>query len=347
MASGITHARCGLLLGSLVAWSAGASAAPRVRLDYHADSACPSREAFLERVRARVHDIELSATDDGGERSYSSASGTRGERSERYDVTLEKSGDAFIGRLAVAPATDSSTIRELEDDSCDELASALALVFAIELGNADARARTPPRETPKRTPKRTPPKTSPRARPPEGPRANMYAIAAGTLASGLAPSLSPAGQVGVEVRASRAPPWLGRPAARATGLFASGREIVGADGTGQLTLLSSAVRGCALSFPGLPSSTIIEPCAAVELGAVRTEGSTARGEQASARVWSAAGALAHFVWWSRASFYVDSEVGLLVPATRYRTYLASPEVVLFAMPPVLFRWSLGVAFRFL
>lgn len=341
MASGITHARCGLLLGSLVAWSAGASAAPRVRLDYHADSACPSRDAFLERVRARVHDIELSAIDDGGERSYSSASGRGGEQSERYDVTLEKSGDAFIGRLAVAPATHSSTIRELEDDSCDELASALALVFAIELGNAGA--RTPRREAPKRTS----PKTSSRARPHERPRANMYAVAAGTLASGLAPSLSPAGQLGIEVRASRAPPWLGRPAARATGLFASGREIVGTDGTGQLTLLSSAVRGCAFSFPGLPSSTIIEPCAAVELGAVRTEGSTARGEQASTRVWSSAGALAHFVWWSRASFYVDSEVGLLVPATRYRTYLASPEVVLFAVPPVLFRWSLGVAFRFL
>src|SRR5258708_36275780 len=89
-----------------------------IRLGYTTSDGCPSRDAFLGRLRARTTRFREA---------------TEGESPRVFTVELASGIDGSKGHLTVSARDGSSATREVKAPSCDQVGAALALVVAVAI----------------------------------------------------------------------------------------------------------------------------------------------------------------------------------------------------------------------
>ena len=102
---------------------------------YEAPAPCPTREAFIARLRARSADAPA-----------------RPPNTRRFEVRLALRAGHAIGQLRVLAIDGALSQRQIEAATCDEAADAVALIAALTLTPASPSPATPPPPPAKRNP---------------------------------------------------------------------------------------------------------------------------------------------------------------------------------------------------
>jgi hypothetical protein len=224
-----------------------------------------------------------------------------------------------LGRLERQIQSGSVAIRELRAARCEDVAEALAL--SLELALRPTEEEAPPSEPSAPTLLDTAPVTaeSPRLagdaafaeKTADGESRPLWSLGLqGTALSGVAPSLMPGLALSVGLAAGG-----GRASARVS-LRGNYRETdaSNANPAMRVALIAARPEGCPWAW-GLREFWL-EPCFGIDVGVLRTEGSSERG-RTDAGVWFGAAAHVRAVWRVAAPLALEAEVGALVPIVRY------------------------------
>ncbi len=262
------------LLGVTLAPDAQAREA--VRFDYRAPIECPSAAAFEERVR---------------ERSLHAHVATEGEFARTFDVVVAASSGSVRASVDFVDGDGSHASRTVQGATCDEVVSSIALVVALAIDARATQASTP--DAPVAPPR---PSSSARARPPPrnaGPRGPNTG---GTPAARVPESAS--GEASAVSEPHVWAPRLGLGAGVASHEGPSGALTMDAFFAAQPFSPRSSVRGSVFHFRSGGTTTrgqeatfrgygfraegcpwalrvrrfFVEPCAGVDLGALKAQG---------------------------------------------------------------------------
>lgn len=315
-----------MALASL-SWPVGAGAQQPVeeaiRFQYTAPGACPSVDAFTERVRQRTERMRLAATD---------------ELARTFAVTVAAELDGFAGSVEFLDQAGTPVSRRVRGQQCDEVVTSLALITALALEvrlEPAPEARLAPETRSETTP--APPPLPPAPKPREsrwerdsgqGPSARVgasggYAVPLEAFALGLLAQLDWA-------RGSSPIAAL-----RLRGHYAESEHEV--DGRyANLRLLGLEASVC-------PQGLRLEPfalygCAAFDVGSLR-----ARGVQSpelpfpgSATIlWVAVGAELRLAWQPDAPFWLELNGQLGTPLVKHTFMFRAPNAEAFRVEPEL------------
>jgi len=326
-----------------------------VSLRYEAAPGCPSEQQFAREISARVRlPVRFSASD----------------ATFHLLVRLEKRADAaeFVGDLQIEHHGDSSQ-REFTASTCDEVASALALVaaltldpnartepiaadgFSAEARSAEARPAEPapapavaadplPRgvETGRRSPKRPSPPPL-RSRVP----VTWWASATGEMVIGYAPK--PLALLGASVGARAGAPPLS-PSLELGGLWGETGVTGPASASGNFAWALGYLQGCPVSWL-FALDTRLEPCVALDVGRLSARGSATRIEYpSSARRWWLDAGLHLAVRRNFKALFVRAAASALFPLVRDK-FVFNPDNELVHRPSAAgFGAALSVGFEF-
>lgn len=306
-----------LLVGVLLAASARAEATGTV--EYTAAPGCPPADVFVQQVAARTPVFRERAAD----------------HAIRVELVSEPGG--VLGRASLVLAGHAAE-RELRAARCEEVVEALALVVAILIDpNADTRpiavTTAPPEETPPEPatpappavvrepvpvreprPVRKPPEPAPAA-PARSGRAYRFVAGAHAASVGaVAPELTLGPRVfaGVDLRAGA--PWPS--SLRLSGARLFSRTLREGEGSATLVLDAGRVDACFLRLR--EGRLALEPCAGIDLGAVRVDGEHPLGGSDHTLLWAAAGGLVRSTVTVLDWLVGEAEIGLDVPLVQYR-----------------------------
>ena len=313
---------------------------------YSAPPECPNEQEFRAQVRARLLDDEQA--------SVSSLDGSAMSVEVRLEPSLRRA--SFVLEEAGAPRVE----RTIEGDSCDELASGLALITALAFGAAEEPAAEPVRyaELPS-APASEPPPVS------EAPSAtakrradirdaapvpaassegmNLEAGAGGWVNSWLAPDVAFGSDAFVRL-APRARGW----SLRLSGLYGFGGTYVD-ERLAKFTFVGGRIEGCPLSR-SLPLSLSGEACLAIELGALHgqgEEGSALREGAAGTVFWAASALLGRLRGRLGERVSLEGQAELGAPWVRHQFVFAEPTERIFRTPALGFAARVGVGIEFL
>jgi hypothetical protein len=318
---------------------------------------CPSAASFVAQIEQRTTRARLAAP---------------GENARRFFVRLEQRTQGFGGGLVLA--SDGSS-REVIGTSCDEVASALALIVALAI---DPQASTAPVPTP--VPLPGPPSSAPPVVPfaPIGPPTPRWtdpwpaqppprvdrgpgpwpplaqplpavpqdagsrnwtgALGAGGGAlSGFAPGASLLIGIHGELRLER--PGLLAPAFRLGARFAPSNQEDTAIGTATFRLFAGEVSACPIRLEA--DRFRLFPCAGLELGGLVVEASSERGPQTSVRPWMAAGLAARGQLALVEPLRLEAQLGAAVPFVQDE-FVFEPDETVHATPPLSGSGLVGV-----
>jgi len=333
-----------------------------LRLVYKSEGLCPAGERFFAEVRARTEKIRAAEGD---------------ERARTLRVEVEEGASESRGQLVVVAAdgTPSST-RTVRAKTCQDVASALALVAALAI---DPEART----SPSVDPAPPPPADAGEAPSPAPPLSAAPPDASATAAS---PRPSPPPRdAGAEPRAPEPPSSRGEPSpTQYRGFFGFGAEgstllevrpafaiELGLDvlrggpfspsialrasrsftgeailpaGTANVTFNALALEPCVLRLE-LTASVAVLPCARVSFGFVQAEGSGITAPLSSTRGWGDVGAHVKALWNVAGPLRLSGHAGARFPLFRDR-FFVEPNETLYEAPPAVFAFGgdLGVLF---
>jgi len=281
---------------------------------YRSSEGCPDGAAFVARLSGRAPGARIAEVND------------------RIDfvVTVGRNGAMSSGRLERQTAGSTVAIREIEAESCEEVADVLA--FSLSLALTPAAEATPS----------VPPTAPSRDEAPPAQSATPSAPAVSRPASNNAsprfdqPAADPATKapdarwaLGLDVGALTGPlgalgPWLGAfgerrlgirslpgSSARLTALFSrvedSQAELVFGTAAGRL-------EGCPVAVGG--HELAVSPCLGFELGFASAEGLSATGRDDSG-IWVAGNLLGRLSWRTAPSLVLAVEFGATAPFVRY------------------------------
>jgi hypothetical protein len=316
-------------------WPSGAAAEiagepEPIRLSYTAVDACPSREAFLARLRTRTTRFREAA---------------EGEAARVFTVELAAGGEASKGRLTVSARDGSSAIREVKAATCEQVSAALALVVAVAIDpQALIEAATPKSEPvpPPPVPPSAPPET---ARPAAPTRIDRTArVAMGVRwdeVSGVTPLLRPVLRPFLEIVGDR--PGVFVPGFRISFAWTHNAHVATASGAADFSWYVGRVEACPLRLGSVATS--LTWCATFDAGALRVAGQDAPVNTARARPWvssglSARGSARLWRW-----VFAELEAGAAAPWFKDR-WLFADGSALYAAPPVSVWVGAGLGCRF-
>lgn len=340
-----------------------------IRVTVTAPAGCPDADAFTAEVIARTAKARIAAP---------------GEAARSFTVTITRQGRRVRGRLSIADPRGAGGTREMAGESCEDVASALALVTALAVDpNASTAARPPPPPAPKAAPPRPRPFTMPplpRPRPyaplpwwgpigaplpalPTATRAHGWRAAAvihAGAASAIGPSttlvLSGAVDVAKEGEGMLAPAFrLGLISAAGAEQAVSGAPLLRA----RYRLTAASVEGCPVRLP-LAGPLALYPCLHVEAGAIGASGLspyTPAGQLPKAvrldttRPWIAPGITGRLQLAVAGGLILEAQGGLILPLFRDTFYFGQPpstagEITSHQVPAAGGFVSGGVGFHF-
>ncbi len=281
-----------------------------LRLAYEASPGCPSAPSFRGQVVARTARVRFA----------------EGEATEHVlFVSLVREPARVVGRLRVDERQGSSLARELSGASCDEVASALALIAALAF---DPQAKTAPLPAP---PPAAPPLGAPRRPAPERPPPRAPArpaapapwhVALGAqarLASGPLPGFWPQAGLFVELASGRRG-WLS-PSLRAIGVTTWRQSYEGGGGNASFSFAGGRLEGCPARWQ-LAARLDASPCLGLEAAWLRAQGGFEAGPQD--RLWLALEASGRLRWAPAGPFFLEAQAGFGVPLTPYRFLFERP-----------------------
>jgi hypothetical protein len=243
--------------GVALAWGlARAHAAEPVRLRYEAPPACPDESTFTERVRERTSQLVLANPSD---------------LARNFTVTLSVEAAGAVGRVDFVDRDGVPVSRVVRGDSCDAVASSLALVTALALDAAPNEIPEPPPLEPPPEAAKVPQHETPSPEP--GPlRAGPVETSTGAATAGVGAGFvgwaGPQGGLSLDAflgwsfrsegPSLRLSAWHWRASAAGEGREATFR------GWG------ARLEGCPWAF--IHRSVFAEPCLGTNLGLFRAEG---------------------------------------------------------------------------
>jgi hypothetical protein len=310
--------------GALLAAPAAGEVAP-VRLLFAAEPGCLEEATFLAGLRAQTANLRRAPA---------------GQPARRIVLSVEPGDGRFVGVLRVEEIDGASSVRQVEGASCAEVATALVLVTAVAIDAGPLAASRPPSPPPPLTPAALEePPPPPPALPPPPPR-----LSAGVQA-GVSSALAPAAAWGIA-------PFLDWSAWGRSGLAPSLRlqaHVRGASaaiggGTAAFRLLGGSFSGCPLALRAGPLTA--RPCAGIEAGAVRAEGSGLPRGFVSTRPWAAATLAGRAQIALVPRLFVEVEAALFAPFVRDRYVFDSPRVEVHAVPALGASGAVGLGATF-
>jgi hypothetical protein len=291
------------------------------QLEYSAPPSCPTKQAFLTRLRE--HDVARAEVP--------------------IVVTIAPGQGAFRGRATITSGR-RTALRDVEATECADVAEALAFVLAVALEELAA----PPLSTaapssavpvePPPVPARAPPP------PPEPSRALRVAVGAQVGAQGaLAPDVSPT--VGAFFDATWQRVGAFAPSVRL--LFEGARAPVVDVGTesARFTFLGASTYACPVRFGESLGTITLRPCVLAQVGVLSAAAEGAPSVRTETRAWWAMGAVARGRWDFAPPVGLEIELGALAPITRDR-FLFQPATVVHDVPAVGGLARFGVVFEF-
>jgi hypothetical protein len=299
-----------------------------IRLDYTAPGGCPSRDAFVERLRARTTRFR-----EAGER----------DAPRVFTVEIDAQGDAAKGRLSVRSRDGSSASREVRASTCEQVGAALVLIVAVAIDPL-ALVGTAPETNAPEPPPVAPVRPRDVASPIQALRAPHLRAAFGLRwdeVSGVTPMLRPVLRPWIEVASERRGTLV--PVLRLSFAWTRNAHVAATSGGAEFSWYVGRVEACPVRIGS--ESASLTPCATLDVGALRVIGQDAPTSTSRTRPWASAGlsarAAARLVGWA----FAEIEAGTAAPWTRDRWLLAD-GFELHAAPVVTFWMGAGLGCHF-
>jgi hypothetical protein len=329
-----------------------ASAQEGVRFRYSAPPECPSEQQFRELVQSRLL---------GGPSANESA-WTASEGAVSVEVRLDPAHQRAT--LLLEEPNAAPVERFIAGDSCEELASGLAMITALAFGTARessaaiAAIPTPEPSAASSPPARPPPAAPIAATPTPTEGAGSDATSSGKHSTPLtigvgagawlntwsAPSVMWGGDLFVRVAPKARQTWSLRVAA----LYGVDSSYVG-DRLAQFRFVGGRAEGCPLAQGYFRQRLVGEACLALEMGALHGRGQTASAllEGSSDMVFAATALLTGRIRGQLGErFFVEGQGDVGVPLVHHEFVFEEPRERIFQTPTVGFsaRFGLGVHF---
>jgi len=329
-----------------------------VHLRYVAPPECPSERQFQELVRARL------LGDPRANEAALSESGSAVNVEVRLDPAHQR-GTLLLQEPNLAPVE-----RVVAGETCEELVSGLALITALAFGagresspltepsrttepravvapaaSASASSQAAPRSAP------APPTPSVRAHSDAStPITNSTPLAIELGAGGWTTSWwDPSGMWGADLFVGVAPKDRRTWSVRAAGLYGFGSSRAG-DREADFRFFGGRVEGCAFSRSFYRGRLVIEPCLALELGALRGSGQDASAllEGASDTAFAATAAFTgRFRFRIVKGIFSEFQAYLGVPLVHHEFVFEEPREQIFRIPSFGTSARLGLGVQFL
>jgi len=302
------------------------------RFQYIAPPECPSEEQFRELVRARLLDEPPA--------------------SEHVSVEVRLDPARRRATLSLEEPNRSPVERVVEGDSCEELASGLALITALAFGTGRETAAPEPPVAATASPPPTPasaaattPPVEAATIPPKPPR--PLAIETG-LGGWVNTWSAPSAMWGADLFLRLSPKARHSWSVRAAGVYGFGAANVG-DRRAEFRFLGGRAEGCPLVRDNFEHRLAGEACLALEMGALHGSGqaSSALPEASSDTVLSATALITGRI---RARLgrriFVEGQGDLGVPLLHHEFVFEQPDERIFRIPAVGFSARLGLGVQF-
>lgn len=295
----------------------------RVALSYEAPSTCPDVEAFVRQLSARVPRLVVVAT---------------GPSDVILRVRIDEGGRGFRGTLGSEARGGEKGERVLEASTCEEIATALALVAAMTCERARRpRAAEPAKDTPEPAPAELavapPPPPVVDTPPPAGSRVAWSAGVGGGALLGV--TTQPLWVAPVFVDAVLPPAGLLAPAARLAFVHTA-RDVEG-EAAAAVTFDVGRLDLCPVA--ALRGPARLELCARGEAGALRVRG-LVEPSRPTTRPWLAAALVSRARFSLVSRVFADLEVAAELPIVRDR-FFVQPNATVFT--PALLGASLAAS----
>jgi hypothetical protein len=309
VASRTRHGMAGAACAVLCAPVAWAQAGPEsVRVAVSAPQGCVDPQTFLANIRTRTSRARLAADN---------------ERARSFGVYISRNDSRANGTLVITDIDGRSSSRQIEGATCQEVASALALIAALAIDpEAQPGSVLPPpivsAPEPSPTPPAVPRRECPTCPAPPPPLAAVPAaqplhtgITGGLGLSGaFAPGVSLESLVAVEVLRDSTGLSISLGLARSTD-----RTLTRDDKEASLRRTSARLGVCPFAIR-LHPSVGLRSCALMEAGAVSLHESASGYGATQNPAWFALGLLAGARWQIASGFDLQGHVGALTPLTR-------------------------------
>jgi hypothetical protein len=281
-----------------------------VRFVYDAPATCPDEVSFVQEVTANGEELRRAA----------------GMAEARTFSVVLRTSPTPSGRLVVRDAAGTETERAAVGATCEQVAKSLALFVALALEPREPLPSAPPIDVPIDEPTRA----SSQSAAPRLPRWRLGVSLQGALEGGAMSTAMPGLAAYVEVAREASTPFA--PSLRLGfqhATYPDNTTVGGVDGVSGFpvaTVSTTFTRdvgrldACPVRWASTPawSASVLsaQPCARLDAGVLRAEGSSASARSAHFP-WVAPGALLRLRW-SEPRWFVDAEAGAVFPLVRER-----------------------------
>lgn len=314
-----------LLITSTPCLAAFGASTDGIAIFYKAGARCPDAAEFIAKVHERTAHARLAS---------SPAEAT-------ISVEVGLADDHAVGRLERASASGAPEKREVSGASCEDVASAMALIAAlmIEESSPPAASASASASAPLVCPP-APPASAPAPLPlpkPPLPSGVRIGIAA-TFLGGVVPGLMIAEDNSVDLALSRSDPHGPFVGASFTHGMATRNNQAGA---ARSWLYVGRLNACPVAWPMMTDLRLLG-CGSLGIGAVTLQGD-ADVPVSSTRLWADAGLSARLDWQVYRSISLAAAGGALIPFKRYSFVFANPDREYFAVSPAVGVASIGLS----
>ena len=332
-----------LVLAMSLCWAApgAAQSGQAFRLEYWASGRCPDALEFARQIQTRAPRLRPAVAD---------------EPALGFYVEIAEREGSATGRLTARSADGREVAREVRGPTCDDVATALALIAALAADPnqaVDAPAREPTRR-PKRKPRSKPPaedeerEPEPEADPsgdlPDSVRRWTFAVGGGlAFDSSIAPSPGYGLNIAFDAEGRRGSPW--RPLFSLAALRAAAANTETTGGSASFTWLAFRASACPLRVPE-DTPLFVRPCAFVDAGVLGAELTASSGSRDQSQSWLAAGGFLRIEALTAqvVSFQLDG--GVTVPLRRPSFSASDQAPEAFRVPTSGILGRIGLSYRF-
>ena len=328
-----------LAVAAVALWPSAARAADAIepiRIEYHAETGCPSAEEFNAQVFRRTSSARLA---------------TGGDTVRTFIVGIERRANGLTGSLVVRQADGKSESREVVGPDCGEVATVLALATALAIDpqaslttpidNPPATSVPPPSERPDPTKGGASESIAPAAPEADDTPAPWLVALGPTIEAAIAPRLAYGGSVELA--------WHS-PAGGA--ISAVGLELTYLGTATYHTGTTSSTFNYVFARPSLCSIALrwqsqsgVAPCLGTELGAVTGSGTGVPYGSTRTRLWSTVDLGLRLFQTLGEQWFFELEGSLVLPITRYRFVFVDPSTPVYSVPSAASAASLRLGAR--
>jgi hypothetical protein len=318
-----------------------------IRIDYRAETSCPSSDDFNAQVFRRTASARLA---------------TGGDTARTFIVVIERRGAGFVGSLVVQQTDGTTESREVAGPQCREVATVLALATALAIDPqaslAPSSTGTNASESPLGEPaplqgeqpeSHTRTDTSPdsggdeAAEPsPSRPLDPWVLVLGPTLEGGVTPRLAYGASAGFGWRATGGSRAVSSVGVELTFLRAPAGTSDRATSSFQLVYARPGLCSVALRWDRVSG---IAPCLGAEVGLLTGWGKNIPFAWTRSRVWAAIDMGLRLHQALGTTWFLEAEASVVLPITRYEFVFRDPTTHVFTIPSAAGTGGLRVGVR--